>query len=606
MTNSMKKFIIFLLLTVFSTPSCLGVLSKNVESTVKSPIDSTVKLDGDVSISTVNPKINMSLRDSDVRQVLRMLADKAALNIMFHDSVEGNVTLDLVNMPLNEAFKLVLQITGLNYYLDGNTLIITKEDDKGTNFSKQEIATIPIKNIDASQIATFLNTNIYKIGKPGFSSKEAAMVNTVKNELVILGTENDIKIAKKIVAQFDKPVNSRTYVVNHTTPKEMANLVCGMLSPKSGSTGGAAGISSSDIGKFIGGAAGVMTGGADEIKIGENKVACKIEPESKLGSKDLTSLGDTNLVVSYFPQRGTINVVGGSDYQMQLIEDFIKQNDIKQPQAYLEVAFLELNEDGSKTFANIWEMYGGGPFVVNFAGGNTSVSRNSPSTSDVTYYYTTYNAQGIPSQQAVTLTRPNKDLPMRISWTMNYILENKKGKVLSNPKVLITNGEESTIDLTSDYIKTSKAEYLTSTSSGGSSMGTSQRTYEIANDLGIKVKLTPFISPEGYVTLNIEPDYTTEKSTVMDPDGNIAATLLQRRNLELKNVRIRDNETLIIGGMMRESELKTVQKIPILGDIPVLGALFRSSASSKVKEEMVIMLTPRIIKENTDIVSNEL
>ena len=591
MTNSIRKAIIILMLIVFSTPSCLGVLSKKTETTVKSPIDSTVKLDGDVSISKYNPKINMSLRDSDVRQVLRMLADKAALNIMFHNSVEGTVTLDLVNMPLNEAFKLVLQLTELNYYLDGNTLIITKEGEQTTNFSKQEICTIPIKNLDASLISDFLNTNIYKIGKPGFSSREAAMVNTGKNELVILGTENDIKIAKKIVAQFDKPVNTRTYVVNHTTPKEMAILVCGMLSPKSGATGGAAGI---------------MTGAADEIKIGENRVACTIEPLGKTEGKDSVSLGATNLVVSYFPQRGTISVVGGSDYQMQLIDEFIKQNDIKQPQAYLEVAFLELNEDGSKTFANIWEITGGGPFVMNFAGGNTSVSRMSPSNSEVTYYYTTYNAQGIPSQQEVTLMQPTKNLPMRISWTMNYILENKKGKVLSNPKVLITNGEESTIDLTSDYIKTSKAEYLTSTSSGGSSIGTSQRTYEIANDLGIKVKLTPFISPEGYVTLNIEPDYTTEKSTVVDNEGNIAATLLQRRNLELKNIRIRDNETLIIGGMMKESEMKTVQKIPILGDIPVIGAIFRSSATSKVKEEMVIMLTPRIIKESAEIVSNEL
>ena len=590
MTKSIKKLIVLIMLTVFSTPACFAVISRNVESTVKKPIDSSIKIDEDICISKVNPKINMSLRNSDVRQVLRMLADKAGLNIMFHDNVEGNVTLDLVNMPLNQAFKLVLQLSELNYFLESNTLIITKDGKDGTNFSKQEICTIPIKNVDATEIATFLNTNVYSIGKPGFSSTDAAIVNSAKNELVILGTESDIKIAKKIVAQFDKPQNSRTYIVNHTTPKEMAGLICGMLSPQAAT----------------GGAAGIMTGGADDIVIGENKVACKIEGAEKAGGKGIVSLGKTNLIVSYFPQRGTISVVGGSDYQLKLIEEFIKDNDVKQPQAYLEVSFLELSEDGSKTFANIWSMYGGGPFTVGFSGGTTSVRRDSPSYSDVTYKYTTYDASGIPSQQDVTLSVLSRDLPMRISWAMNYILENKKGKVLSNPKILITNGEESTIDLTADYIKSSKAEYLTSTSTGGTSIGTSQRTYDIGGDLGIKVKLTPFISPEGYVTLNIEPDYTTERSTIMDDQGNIVATLLQRRNLELKNVRIKDNETLIIGGMMKESETKTVQKIPVLGDIPVIGAIFRSSATSKVKEEMVIMLTPRIVKENSELISSEL
>ncbi len=60
---------------------------------------SALKLEGDISISKGNPKVTLSLRDSDVRQVLRMFADKAGLNIKFHDSASGKVTLDLVNVP---------------------------------------------------------------------------------------------------------------------------------------------------------------------------------------------------------------------------------------------------------------------------------------------------------------------------------------------------------------------------------------------------------------------------------------------------------------------------------------------------------------------------
>jgi type IV pilus assembly protein PilQ len=121
--------------------------------------------------------------------------------------------------------------------------------------------------------------------------------------------------------------------------------------------------------------------------------------------------------------------------------------------------------------------------------------------------------------------------------------------------------------------------------------------------------MTPFISLDGYVTLNINPNYSTVKEKVYSPSitgtgTDLAATLLQRRNLELKNIRIKDGETLVIGGMIRENETKTLSKIPVLGDIPGLGFMFRNSATTKEKQELVIMLTPKIIKDSEDVVNN--
>ena len=75
---------------------------------------------------------------------------------------------------------------------------------------------------------------------------------------------------------------------------------------------------------------------------------------------------------------------------------------------------------------------------------------------------------------------------------------------------------------------------------------------------------------------------------------------MQRRNLTLKNVRIKDGETLVIGGMIREEDTKQVNKIPFLGDIPVVGALFRSSSKDRSKEEMIIMITPKIVIDTED------
>ena len=106
------------------------------------------------------------------------------------------------------------------------------------------------------------------------------------------------------------------------------------------------------------------------------------------------------------------------------------------------------------------------------------------------------------------------------------------------------------------------------------------------------------------------PDYATESGSVyatgQTGQTELQATLLSRRNLDLKNVRIKDNETLVIGGMVQETESKTVRKIPILGDLPFVGAAFRSTNNNKVKSELVIMITPKIINDGEGSIADSL
>ena len=92
----------------------------------------------------------------------------------------------------------------------------------------------------------------------------------------------------------------------------------------------------------------------------------------------------------------------------------------------------------------------------------------------------------------------------------------------------------------------------------------------------------------------------------MNDEGQneIQATLLQRRDLELKNVRVRDSETLVLAGLIKENEQQTTKKMPILSDLPFIGSFFRSSTNNKSKEELVIVVTPHIIKDNETVDSN--
>lgn len=586
-----------------------------------------IPLDGSVSLTNGERKINVSLRDSDLKQTLRMIADKAGLNIIFHNSVAGTVTLDLVNVSLNDAFKMILQANDLTYFLDKGTLVImSKAASVSSDISKQNMMTIPVKYVDAATVANFLNSNVFLRNRPGLSNGQIVVTNPQKNELIIFGTSNDYNMAQKIVAKLDTPPKTVTFRVNHTTPKEMATLICNSLfaGKGSGSSSGGGASSSSSSGRFLGGAAelggggggsssgGSSSGGSalgDSISLGEGNVACTVS--SSVSASGLVSMAGKSLTVTYFPQKGTVSVTGGSDAQAAMISDFIKDNDKKQPQAYVEMQIVELSETGSKEFQNTWTLLT--PFIsttfdgtkglrpysngqnssaIYFAGGpfpiKTSTSSDNGESQDVLTDYFRYHGK------------------KTVAWTLNYLIENGKARMLANPKVMVTNGKKSTIDLTSDYIKTTEEEIMTAGTVGTAGVS---RTYEIGEDNGISVQMVPFISPDGYVTLNLIPNYATIKEQVMAPSSTgqgqiIAATLLQRRSLELSNIRIKDGETLVLGGLIQEEERKTVAKLPLLGDIPVIGSFFRSTTTSNDKSELVIMITPHIIKDTEDVASN--
>ena len=581
----------------------------------------SLKLKGDVSFIKKNPLISISLRDSDVKQVLRMFADKAGMNIVFHNSVSGSVTLDLVDVPLNDAFNMVMEINDLNYVVDNKTIIVAKAGTSGFNFAKQDMTLIPVKYISAAALADFLNKNIYGMHKPGFSDTDIVTTNPVTNELIIFGTKGDVDIAKKVVEKFDKKPQTTTFKVNHTTPAEMANMICNMLLPAASGNGSSSASSSGASSTPLpdssvpvkgddtatGGAAGLVTGGAaaaggatggggsSGISLNAGTVACTIDGQL---SGSVSSFGLQNLSVAYYSQLGTINIIGGSEKQIEMIKDFIAETDKKQPQAYLEVSIIELNEDGSKTLQNNWTFLSNA-FSATFDGETTRTDPLHPIFLKGNGYEV-WDTSGDEPELVNTLT-PFKG-PVNISYAINYLVRNSKGRIVSNPKILITNGEEATIDITQDYIESTETEQTAYT---GGTLAT--RTYNIGSDAGIKVGITPFISPDGYVTLNIKPEYATilTQVTAQDTGGQyIAATLLSRRNLDLKNVRIKDGETLVIGGLISEEEQKTVGKVPVLGDIPLIGTLFRSTSSEKKKNEMVIMITPKIITDTEDGTGN--
>ena len=455
---------------------------------------------------------------------------------------------------------MVMEMAELTYTIENETVMVAaSEEAKKLNFTKGMMTPIPVKYVNANKAAIFLNTNIFTKSRPGLSNSEVAIANPRENEILIFGSKTDWEVASKVISELDKPLKMSTFKVSHTTPKEMATLICDTYLPEKGTEG-------EEIEK----------NSAEDIVVGGGVIACSIDSEDEKHG-EMVSFDAQGMKVAYFPGHSTVKLYGGTAEQVESMKKFIEDSDKKRPQALLELSIVELNETGSKTFSNNWQIYS--RFFSGTLGGSGLLSD----------YPIVVSNTG----DATVVSQWKK--PPVISATINWLISNRNARVLSTPKVMITNGQKSVIDLTSDYVK--QVDENQSTNSINSLIS---RTYTIANDNGIKIELTPFISPDGYVSMNILPKYSTIQSRIVE-NNLIKATLLQHREIDLKGIRVKDGETLVIGGLMQESEEKNASKPPVLGDIPWLGWFFRSSSTNKEKSELIIMITPHIIQDTEDL-----
>ena len=501
-------------------------------------------LEGGVSITDNPTLLTMSLRDSDCRQLLRMLADKAGMNIIIHDSVSGNVTLDLVNITLNKAFEYVMVLNNLAYWIDGNTLIVASKDaSKDLGFAQQQIRTFDVKYENAGRIAEFLNKNIYKLKNPGLSYDDIAITNPSTNQIMIVGTQKDFDIAEKVIKQFDRKNETVLYKVNHMTPGKMAGIVCHKV------------FGTEEMEDY------------DEESEGKGgaKIACTSKDiENSEIEGVFESFKGLGLVVTYYPDLGTIGITGATPEQLAFVDEIITQNDIKQPQAVLEISVLELNDSGLKTYEPSFSAQAGTVFLTTSGGHLYMNFKNGLSTD--------YNV---------------------VEASLDYTWSNTKARVLANPKVLIKNNVESTINITQDYLKNVKSQLSTNSINPVITQDAEIGQY------GIQITVKPTITPDGFVYLDFKPSYSTPQGGTQL--NGTSVSFLGNRDIEIEKVRLKDNETLIVGGIIWEQEEKKMQKSPILGDIPIIGAAFRQTSNSRGKQELVILVTPKIISEEEPV-----
>ncbi|NJO52882.1 MAG: type II and III secretion system protein, partial [Leptolyngbyaceae cyanobacterium RM2_2_4] len=174
-------------------------------------------------------------------------------------------------------------------------------------------------------------------------------------------------------------------------------------------------------------------------------------------------------------------------------------------------------------------------------------------------------------------------------------VENQNAKILTDPTLVVQEGQTAELQLTEEVITNFEIE-TTGTGDDRTQTVTVERT---PAGLILQVQVDR-IDDNGFISLSVAPSISapTLEETVELLDNSVEITLLSERRLTSGQVRVRDGQTLILSGIIQDEDRTTVSKVPILGDIPLLGALFRSTNRENSRQEVIVILTPQILDDS--------
>lgn len=177
------------------------------------------------------------------------------------------------------------------------------------------------------------------------------------------------------------------------------------------------------------------------------------------------------------------------------------------------------------------------------------------------------------------------------TWTLRALQEIGELNVLSRPYILTSNNQTATITVGQEvpFIRDTRI-----TDEGGT-INTIE--YE---DIGIILEVTPNINPDGVVIMDISPEISTTTTETVPISETVNAAVFAKRS-STSRVSIRNGQTIVIGGLMQDDNKTTVNKVPIIGDIPLIGELFKRTRIEKEKTELLIFLTPQVAGSHLEL-----
>jgi general secretion pathway protein D len=426
-----------------------------------------------------------------------------------------------------------------------------------------QISYIPLKNASASEVVKSL-TAIYQ-QRQAKTTAIKFVADSRTNSIIILASVADTESVHKLIAMMDKDVprgdsNIQVYYLQNSVAEDLAKVLNSIKDSGAAATANTAAS-----------AAGTQKAVAPVI------------------SKNVQVVPDkaTNTLVIMAERE---------DYKV--LENIIKQLDVPRAMVYIEALIMEVNANKDFQLGVEWRGMKQvndttGAFIGSGGAGTStnpgaysildSIVSTSSSSSTTTTSYPNGFSLGV---MGTGITIGGITFPT-IGAVIQAYKTDQDVSILSTPQIMTLDNEDAEINVGENV------PYITQQQSSTTSTSVNYNTYEY-KDVGVILDITPHINQENFVRLKI-----SLQSTKLTSAATSTTPTTLKRTAKTTTV-VKDNETIVMGGLVGDSTEDDVYKVPLLGDIPFLGWLFRTHSNTRAKTNMYVFLTPHIVRTKQD------
>jgi len=491
-----------------------------------------------------NIPISLDLRNIDVIETFKFLATKGNLNIVATKNVSGRVTMNIEKVPIKDIFDFILRSNGLAFVKQGEVFnVMTEAEYKalyGKNFSDmRQVKVFRLKYSIPEQAFNLLDALKSEIGR--------VLVDQEAGNVMIMDMPERISMMQEALDEFEKENVVEVFTLKYARAKEVEEILKTRLDAK---------------------------------KVGSVKA----------------------------DERNNQVIVQALSQRVEEVRELIRDLDKPTKEVLIETRILRIKltdeEDRGIEWEGIFDIgnkfgttyFGSYPFSYMTAGATSPafVSRDywyqvmgediaSYPFSGTTSSLNTSIKTTLGEQMHIGLMKNNRDFDLLV----NYLNTLGRTRLLANPKIAVVNNQEAKIHIGE------RQAYVTTTTSTGQATSTISEEVQFV-DVGIQLSVTPNINDDGYVTMKIKPEVSSVSSILETPTGN-KIPIIDTASTET-TVMMKDNTTLLIGGLRREEKIGSSEQFPFLGNIPFLGFLFKNANNKTERVELLVMITPHIIK----------
>jgi general secretion pathway protein D len=484
-------------------------------------------------------RVSLDLRNIDILEALKFLVMKTGINIVTTKAVSGRVTLIVENAPVQDVFDMMIRSNLLAYDCRGNMYNIMTQDEYkalyGRNFDDvRQVKIFHLKYAVPEHIFSLVDALKSDIGR--------VLVDTESGSVMVMDSPERIGMIGAALESFEERATIRVFKLNYARAKDVEDVLKSQLDAK---------------------------------KVG------LIKSDER----------NNQVIVQTLPDR------------MGQIEQLINELDQKTKEVVVECYIVKVQLSDELTTGVEWEgLFDlGRQFGLTYLGSTPFASvqsatdpwRSRDATLSAVGYVGSYPFSGTTTNiSGGTSSIGTSNMHIGVIGnndfdTIIHLVQTLgKSKILSNPKLAVVNNQEAKIHVGQ------RDAYVTTTTTTGQSTSTISEQVTFV-DVGVLLSVVPTINPDGFVTLKVKAEISSVVDTLITPTKN-TIPILDTSQAET-TVMAKDGSTIIIGGLRREETTEKTQQTPIIGKIPILGNLFKSSDKTKQRTELLIILSPKIV-----------